>query len=124
MSLRDRLENIQNDTLQASIREQQNGTFDNKTYQDLKSRIHRKLLDRVDLAVMESLSPEQLGGELKTLVERLLAEETLAINEVERQNIVRDIQHEVLGLGPLEALLVDQILSLSCFVQIFNQIES
>ncbi len=111
MSLRDRLENIQNDTLQASIREQQNGTFDNKTYQDLKSRIHRKLLDRVDLAVMESLSPEQLGGELKTLVERLLAEETLAINEVERQNIVRDIQHEVLGLGPLEALLVDPTIS-------------
>lgn len=111
MSLRDRLENIQNDTVQASIYAQQNGTFDNKTYQELKSRIHRKLLDRVDLAVMESLSPEQLEVELKTLVERLLAEETLPINEAERQNIVRDIQHEVLGLGPLEPLLADPTIS-------------
>lgn len=82
-----------------------------KVYQEIKSRIHRKLLDRVDLAVMESLSPEMLHDELKTIVERLCAEEPTAINETERARLVRDIQHEVLGLGPLELLLVDPTIS-------------
>ena len=56
---------------------------------------------------MESLSPERLLLEIKNLVERLLIEEGTPINEVERQCIVRDIQNEVLGLGPLEPLLLD-----------------
>ncbi|MDR3409622.1 MAG: CpaF family protein [Formivibrio sp.] len=111
MSLRERLEDIQKDTVQAPVTAQQTGFSDNKTYQELKSRIHRKLLDRVDLAVMETLAPERLRDEVKTLVERLLSEETLAINEAERNSLVRDIQHEVLGLGPLEPLLADPSVS-------------
>lgn len=111
MSLRDRLESIQNDTSLAPVSAQSSVFSDNKTYQGLKSRIHRKLLDRVDLAVMETLPPDRLKEELKTLVERLLTEETLAINETERNNLVRDIQHEVLGLGPLEPLLAEPTIS-------------
>lgn len=107
MSLRDRLETIQNDTVLAPVSTQQPGYYDQKAYQALKSNIHRKLLDRVDLAVMESLPADRLLEELKTLVERLLSEEPLAINDTERRNMVRDIQHEVLGLGPLEPLLAD-----------------
>ncbi|MEQ1668941.1 MAG: CpaF family protein, partial [Sulfuriferula sp.] len=63
------------------------------------------------LAMMETMSPEQLREELKIMVERLLAEETLAINDVERKSLVRDIQHEVLGLGPLEPLMADPTIS-------------
>ena len=112
MSLRERLETIQNDTVLAPVApQQQSGFYDNKAYQALKSRIHRKLLDRVDLAVMETLSSERLLDELKSMVERLLAEETQPINEVERSSLVRDIQHEVMGLGPLEPLLADASVS-------------
>lgn len=112
MSLRERLETIQNDTVLAPMASQQpSGFYDNSAYQELKSRIHRKLLDRVDLAVMETLSTDQLRDELKTMVERLLAEETQPINEAERSTLVRDIQHEVTGLGPLEPLLADASIS-------------
>ncbi len=45
------------------------------------------------------------------MVERLLAEENLVLNEVERRNLVRDIQNEMLGLGPLEPLLADPTVS-------------
>ena len=107
MTLRDRLEDIKKDTAQTPVASQQTGGVETQSYQELKSRIHRKLLDRVDLAMMENMAPVQLREELKTLVERLLAEETLAINDTERKNLVRDIQHEVLGLGPLEPLLAD-----------------
>ncbi len=111
MTLRDRLEDIKNDDVKNALPVQQNGFMSNKIYQELRSRIHRKLLDRVDLAVMESMSPEKLREELKILVERLLTEEAMAINDAERMNLVRDIQHEVLGLGPLEMLMADSTIS-------------
>lgn len=111
MSLRDRLEDIKNVTAQVPLNKDINGFMGNKVYQELRSRIHRKLLDRVDLAMMENMAPEQLREELKTMVERLLAEEAVAINDAERINLVRDIQHEVLGLGPLEILMADSTIS-------------
>jgi pilus assembly protein CpaF len=60
---------------------------------------------------MEGLPRELLQEELKVLVERLISEEALAINDTERKSLVRDIQHEVLGLGPIETLLADSTLS-------------
>jgi len=111
MTLRDRLENIKQDAAQVPVKAPQAVAAENRSYQELKSRIHHKLLERVDLAVMESLSPDRLQEELKVMVERLLAEETLAINESERKSLVQDIQHEVLGLGPIEPLLADPTIS-------------
>lgn len=111
MTLRDRLENIKNDTAEVPVVTQQSSLARNQSYQELKSRIHQKLLDRIDLSVMESLSPKNLEVELKVMVERLLAEESLAINEAERKSMVRDIQHEMLGLGPIEVLLADPTVS-------------
>ena len=111
MTLRDRLENIKQDAAQVPVKAPQAVAAESRSYQELKSRIHHKLLERVDLAVMESLSPDRLQEELKVMVERLLAEETLAINESERKSLVQDIQHEVLGLGPIEPLLADPTVS-------------
>lgn len=107
MSLRDRLENITHDMTTMSLMPQHSAITEDHTYHELKSRIHQKLLDRVDLAMMESLPGDRLKEELKVLVERLLSEEALAINENERKSLILDIQHEVLGLGPLEVLLAD-----------------
>lgn len=121
MSLRDRLEDIRNDVAQEPHIDHANGMMINQVYQELRSRIHRKLLDRVDLAMMENMPPELLRAELKTLVERLLAEETVAINDFERMSLVRDIQHEVLGLGPLEILMADASIS-DILVNTYNQI--
>ena len=126
MSLRDRLEEIKKDEAPVSLTApaqpmQQYGFMGYQDYQALKSRIHRKLLDRVDLVMMESMSSERLREELKTLVERLLAEETIAINDTERMNLVRDIQHEVLGLGPLETLMADSTIS-DILVNTYRQI--
>ena len=86
-------------------------SHDDTEYARLKTDIHRKLLDRVDLEVMSNLAEEPLRQELKTLVERLLAEEGIALNALERKQIVQDIQDEMLGLGPLEPLLADPTVS-------------
>ena len=85
--------------------------IDNRAYQALKHRFHQTMLDRVDLESMQRLSQEQIRDELKALVERLLEEESVVINDVERKNLTRDIQHEMLGFGPLETLLADPSIS-------------
>jgi pilus assembly protein CpaF len=80
-------------------------------YRALKMRIHQKLLGKVDLAVLETLAPDQLRQEIAVLVERLLQEEQAVVNEAERSALVRDIQHEMLGFGPLEPLMADPTVS-------------
>lgn len=80
-------------------------------YQDLRVRIHNKLLDRIDLAAMELIPAEQLREDLRQVVERILDEDAAAINDLERRRMVMDIQNEVLGLGPLEPLLADPTIS-------------
>jgi pilus assembly protein CpaF len=80
-------------------------------YKALKTQIHLKLLDRLDLSVLETLTPEKLRHEIAVLVERLLQEDQAAINEAERTTLIRDIQHEMLGFGPLELLMADPLVS-------------
>ena len=80
-------------------------------YQQMKSRVHQLLLGRLDLEAVEGMAPERLRSELSLLVERLLNEENVVVNAQERRNLVRDIQHEMLGLGPLEPLLADPTIS-------------
>ena len=80
-------------------------------YQALKVGIHQKLLDRVDLAAMESLTEDRLKEEIALLIGRLLSEDAVLVNDAERAMLIRDIQHEMLGLGPLEPLLADPTIS-------------
>ena len=79
--------------------------------QQIAGTIHRQLLDRIDLDVMGRLPADRLREELRALVEKLIAESGLALNVTERQQIVVDVQNEVMGLGPLEPLLVDPTVS-------------
>ena len=105
-SLRERL--VSN---QARGSGQRAGGIDNRAYQDLKHRLHQTLLDRVDLESMQRLSQDQIRQELRTVVERMLEEESVALNDAERKSLTRDIQNEMLGFGPLETLLADPTVS-------------
>jgi pilus assembly protein CpaF len=86
-------------------------SINNRAYQELKHRFHQVMLDRVDLESMQRLSQDQIRNELRMLVERLLEEEAVVINDIERKNLTRDIQNEILGFGPLEPLLADPAVS-------------
>jgi pilus assembly protein CpaF len=81
------------------------------SYKQLKGEIHLKLLDRFDLSVLESLAPEKLRQEIAVMVERLLSDEQAVVNDIERRTLIRDIQHEMLGFGPLELLMADPSVS-------------
>ncbi|MDQ0023612.1 pilus assembly protein CpaF [Variovorax paradoxus] len=86
-------------------------SFASDAYKLLKERMHLKLLDRFDLAVLETLKPEVLRQEISIMVARLLQEEPEALNDIERRTLIRDIQHEMLGFGPIELLMADPTVS-------------
>ncbi len=80
-------------------------------YQKMKAQLHTRLIDRLDLAHVQRLSPEQLRAELGVLVGALVAEENLPLNRREREQLLQELQDEILGLGPLESLLRDPTIS-------------
>lgn len=113
MTLRERLEAVGGGGL-SEVRGEtlpRQAMRNSRAYQDLKAKMHMALLERIDLEAMEALSPDRLRDELRNLVESLLQEENVVVNENERRNLVRDIQYEMLGLGPLEPLLADPTVS-------------
>lgn len=87
------------------------GLVASDAYKLLKGQMHLKLLDKFDLAVLETLPPALLRQEIASMVERLLQDEQAAINDIERRTLIRDIQHEMLGFGPLELLMADPTVS-------------
>lgn len=60
------------------------------------------MLERFDLAALESLPTQTLQQEIAGMTERLLEEDAAVVNDLERRLLIRDIQHEMLGFGPLE----------------------
>src|SRR6186713_1350815 len=82
-------------------------------YQDLKSRIHQALLDRLDLDRLAYVKREDAEPEIRTLISAMLDREaeTVPLSLYERESLVSDVLNELFGLGPLEALLRDPAIS-------------
>ena len=74
----------------------------------LKERLHREVIDALDLTIVAKLDDERLKIELTKLVNELLEKESVPLSMKERGVLIADIQHEVMGLGPLEPLVQDQ----------------
>ncbi|OEU81464.1 MAG: pilus assembly protein CpaF [Desulfobulbaceae bacterium C00003063] len=87
------------------------GHLSGNEYQELKGRIHDKLLNMLDLRMLDSVENTILEREIRNVTDNILASESVPLNVSERQQIIKEIQAEVLGLGPLEPLLEDASVS-------------
>ncbi|HEX8293657.1 MAG TPA: CpaF family protein [Pyrinomonadaceae bacterium] len=76
-------------------------------YQEMKARLHRAIINRMDLTKLGQLDPEQLHAEVSRLVEELIAAENAPLSVSERERLTGEVRHELFGLGPLEPLLAD-----------------
>jgi len=76
-------------------------------FQDLKVRIHHKLIDTIDLTKLSSLELGMVKSEIRRILEELVMSESLPLSRVDREKLVMEVQDEVFGLGPLEILMMD-----------------
>jgi pilus assembly protein CpaF len=74
---------------------------------DAKVRLHRKLIEEVNLSALEKLPEEEMKAHIRQLVTQYILVERLALNQQELDNFVVEILDEMTGLGPLEPLLKD-----------------
>jgi len=88
-------------------------TIPHSEYFELKTVIHDRLLDLIDLHLLDSLEEHMLRKEIRGLVEKILIEQQnrVPLNLTERQKIIGEIEDEVLGYGPLEPFLQDPSVS-------------
>ncbi len=78
---------------------------------ELKTRVHRQLIERLDLGKLGTLPPEVVQQQINRIVEDILVEDETPLSRQDRERIVVEVQHETLGLGPIEPLMQDPTIS-------------
>ena len=82
-------------------------------YQELKTRLHQDVLDRLNLERLTRVTRDEAEPEIRALISELIERETQTtpLSLAERETLVIDVLNELFGLGPLEALLRDPEIS-------------
>ena len=80
-------------------------------FEELKRKIHGKLVDKLDLSRVSELEGETLKREIRLVVEHLCDSEDTMLNRAERERLIEEVLDETFGLGPLELLLKDPTIS-------------
>jgi pilus assembly protein CpaF len=73
----------------------------------LKVRIHQRLLELLNLSMLDKTPRQALRLEIRGAVTQLLAEEKRFLTSPQTDQLIEDVLDELLGLGPLEPLLKD-----------------
>ena len=97
---------------------------------DEKVKLHAKIIDEFNLAVLERMPREELVGELRVYVGDYVRIERITLNQRELQAFVEDLVDEMIGFGPIEPLLKDPTITdilinthKKCFVERFGKLE-
>lgn len=89
--------------------------------QTVRARIHRRLLERVNLADLEQVERDIASETIREVVHDLIGQEALPLNLDERRALADMVLDEIFGLGPLEPLMKDKEIS-DILVNTFDQV--
>jgi len=85
--------------------------FERAEYQQVKTDLHRKILDRLDLEKLGRTVGDAAREEVLLLIRNTVNSEAVPLSFAERERLAREILDEIFGLGPLEQLLKDPTIS-------------
>ncbi|GJE60036.1 hypothetical protein MPOCJGCO_2145 [Methylobacterium trifolii] len=74
---------------------------------DAKVKLHGRIIDEFNLALIEKLSPDELARQVGRFVAEYASQERLPLNQRELEVFAADVLDEMVGLGPIEPLLKD-----------------
>lgn len=95
---------------EVALQEGQNDNRESHLY-EVKSRLHRSLVERLNVPQMQGMASQQVASEIRRAVSQLLEEDAFPLNMEERTRLTQDLEFEILGLGPLEPLVRDDTIS-------------
>jgi pilus assembly protein CpaF len=97
---------------------------------DEKLKLHNKIIDEFNLALLEKLAPEDLRREVQNYVANYIRAERISLNQRELESFTSEVLAEMTGFGPIEPLLKDPTVSdilinthKLCFVERFGKLE-
>ena len=87
------------------------GGLDFRVYQDLKTGIHRDLLNKVDLERVATVRDDRTRRQVFAVIQDLVSNLKTPLSGPEKERLSLEVLDEVFGLGPLEPLLQDPTIS-------------
>ncbi|MCH8829841.1 MAG: CpaF family protein [Planctomycetes bacterium] len=78
-----------------------------RDFQQLKTQLHERIVDAIDLSKAGELPEHELRQELRALASHLCTLDEVNLQPADRELMVREIMDEIYGFGPLEALMND-----------------
>ena len=78
-----------------------------RAQQEVKSAVHRELLDKIDLEKLLAVPDSRARHTMQTLIYQLVEKQQIPFSAFERERLANEVINEVFGLGPLEPLLQD-----------------
>ncbi len=87
------------------------GGLDFRVYQDLKTGIHRDLLNKVDLERVATQRDDRTRRQVFAVIQELISNLKTPLSGPEKERLALEVLDEVFGLGPLEPLLQDPTIS-------------
>lgn len=78
---------------------------------DERVALHRFLLDKINLSILDTMEEDEIHDELRPLVRDYVKAHNFPLNSTELEKLISDIGDEMLGLGPIEPLLADDTIS-------------
>jgi pilus assembly protein CpaF len=83
------------------------GGLDLQTYNTIKSKVHYKLINELDLAAITGMPGKRLSASVKEALQEITSTDNIPLNRRERGMLVSDLMNEIVGLGPIEPLMQD-----------------
>ncbi len=79
--------------------------------EEIKAKVHRKLIETMDLVKAQQMPFEELQRECSHRVDQLLNEQRRPFSAPEKQQLLREVMDEIVGLGTLDQVLRDPTVS-------------
>ena len=80
-------------------------------YQVIKKQLHRELIAKLDLAMLEGLDETQRRAQVEHLARRMLVEAEIRLTRGDEERLITELLHDTFDLGPITPLLLDEEIS-------------
>ena len=80
-------------------------------YQVIKKQLHRELIAKLDLAMLEGLDETQRRAQVENLARRMLVEAEIRLTRGDEEKLITELLHDTFDLGPITPLLLDEEIS-------------